>query len=74
MMLEKIIELSIKNKFIVILFTVVTIGWGIHSLRNTPVDAIPDLSDVQVIVFTEYPEQTPQVVEDQVTYPLTTTM
>ena len=73
-MLEKIIELSIKNKFIVILFTAVAIGWGIHSLRNTPVDAIPDLSDVQVIVFTEYPEQTPQVVEDQVTYPLTTTM
>jgi Cu(I)/Ag(I) efflux system membrane protein CusA/SilA len=73
-MLEKIIELSIKNKFIVILFTIVAIGWGIHSLRNTPVDAIPDLSDVQVIVFAEYPEQTPQVVEDQVTYPLTTTM
>src|SRR3989337_2229452 len=73
-MLEKIIELSIKNKFIVILFTIFAIGWGIHSLRNTPVDAIPDLSDVQVIVFTEYPEQTPQVVEDQLTYPLTTTM
>jgi len=73
-MLEKIIELSIKNKFIVILFTIFAIGWGIHSLRNTPVDAIPDLSDVQVIVYTEFPEQTPQVVEDQVTYPLTTTM
>ncbi|MBI3599543.1 MAG: efflux RND transporter permease subunit, partial [Nitrospinae bacterium] len=73
-MLEKIIELSIKNKFVVILFTLFAIGWGIYSLQNTPVDAIPDLSDVQVIVFAEYPEQTPQVVEDQVTYPLTTTM
>ncbi|MEK6545311.1 MAG: efflux RND transporter permease subunit, partial [Nitrospinota bacterium] len=73
-MLEKIIELSIKNKFIVILFTAVAIGWGIHSLINTPVDAIPDLSDVQVIVYTEYPEQSPQIVEAQVTYPLTTTM
>ena len=73
-MLEKIIDLSIKNKFIVILFTIFVIGLGVYSLRNTPVDAIPDLSDVQVIVFAEYPEQTPQVVEDQVTYPLTTTM
>src|SRR3990167_6942111 len=73
-MLEKIIELSVKNKFIVILFTAVAIGWGIHSLINTPVDAIPDLSDVQVIVYAEFPEQSPQVVESQITYPLTTTM
>ena len=73
-MLEKIIEISIKNKFIVILFTAVAIGWGIHSLINTPVDAIPDLSDVQVIVYAEFPEQSPQVVESQITYPLTTTM
>lgn len=73
-MLEKIIELSIRNKFMVIMLTIFAIVAGIYSLRNTPLDAIPDLSDVQVIVFTEYPGQAPQVVEDQVTYPLTTQM
>lgn len=73
-MLEKIIELSIKNRFVVILFTLFTIGWGIYSMINTPLDAIPDLSDVQVIIYTEYPGQAPQVIEDQVTYPLTTAM
>ena len=73
-MLEKIIEWSIKNKFIVILLTSFVIVAGIYSLRNTPIDAIPDLSDVQVIIYTEYPGQAPQVVEDQVTYPLTTQM
>ncbi len=73
-MLEKIIEWSIRNKFLVILATVFVIVAGIYALRNTPLDAIPDLSDVQVIVFTEYPGQAPQVVEDQVTYPLTTQM
>jgi Cu(I)/Ag(I) efflux system membrane protein CusA/SilA len=73
-MLEKIIEWSIKNKFIVILLTSFVVVAGIYSLRNTPIDAIPDLSDVQVIIYTEYPGQAPQVVEDQVTYPLTTQM
>jgi Cu(I)/Ag(I) efflux system membrane protein CusA/SilA len=73
-MLEKIIEWSIRNKFMVMLATVFVIVAGIYSLFNTPIDAIPDLSDVQVIVFTEYPGQAPQVVEDQVTYPLTTQM
>jgi Cu(I)/Ag(I) efflux system membrane protein CusA/SilA len=73
-MIEKIIEFSIKNKFLVILGTVFIILAGIFALFRTPLDAIPDLSDVQVIIFTKYPGQAPQVVEDQVTYPLTTAM
>ena len=73
-MIEKIIEFSIKNKFLVILGTVFIILAGIYALFRTPLDAIPDLSDVQVIIFTKYPGQAPQVVEDQVTYPLTTAM
>jgi Cu(I)/Ag(I) efflux system membrane protein CusA/SilA len=73
-MIAKIIELSIKNKFMVILMTLILIAWGIYAVSRTPLDAIPDLSDVQVIIFTEYPGQAPQVVEDQVTYPLTTSM
>ncbi|MCC6544232.1 MAG: efflux RND transporter permease subunit [Nitrospirae bacterium] len=73
-MLNKIIEFSIKNKFIVLLFTAMAIIWGIWTLYKTPLDAIPDLSDVQVIIYTEYPGQAPQVVEDQITYPLTTAM
>src|SRR5210317_1895764 len=73
-MLEHIIDWSIKNKFIVVLLTFLIIVGGIYALAKTPVDAIPDLSDVQVIVFTEYKGQAPQVVEDQVTYPLTTQM
>ncbi|MBI4949182.1 MAG: efflux RND transporter permease subunit [Deltaproteobacteria bacterium] len=73
-MLKRVIELSVKNKFIVILLTLFAVVWGIYSLYNTSIDAIPDLSDVQVIVYTEYPGQAPQVVEDQITYPLTTAM
>ncbi|OPL16464.1 MAG: cation transporter [delta proteobacterium ML8_D] len=73
-MIEKIIEFSIKNKFLVILMTVFVIAAGIHAMLKTPLDAIPDLSDAQVIIFTEYQGQAPQVVEDQVTYPLTTAM
>ncbi len=73
-MLEKIIESSVKNRVFVILFTLAVAGAGIYAMLRTPVDAIPDLSDVQVIVFTEFPGQAPQVVEDQVTYPLTTAM
>ncbi len=73
-MLEKIIEWSVNNRFLVILFTAMLTLGGVYALLNTPVDAIPDLSDVQVIIFTEYPGQAPQVVEDQVTYPLTTAM
>lgn len=73
-MLEKIINWSLKNRFLVILATIGAIVWGIWAVRNTPLDAIPDLSDVQVIIFTDYPGQAPQVVEDQVTYPITTQM
>jgi Cu(I)/Ag(I) efflux system membrane protein CusA/SilA len=73
-MLEHIIDWSIKNKYIVVLVTFLVIVGGVYTLFKTPVDAIPDLSDVQVIVFTEYKGQAPQVVEDQVTYPLTTQM
>ena len=73
-MLEIIIAWSLRNKFLVILATLFVVLSGIYSLKKTPVDAIPDLSDVQVIVFTEFPGQAPQVVEDQVTYPLTTRM
>ncbi len=73
-MIEKIIGFSIKNKFLVILATVFLIIAGIYATIKTPLDAIPDLSDVQVIIFTKYPGQAPQVVEDQVTYPLTTAM
>jgi Cu(I)/Ag(I) efflux system membrane protein CusA/SilA len=73
-MLSKIIDWSARNRFLVLLATLfVTLG-GIYAVVNTPIDALPDLSDVQVIVYTEYPGQAPQVVEDQVTYPLTTAM
>jgi Cu(I)/Ag(I) efflux system membrane protein CusA/SilA len=73
-MLKKVIEFSINNRFIIIIFTAIVALAGIYAMLNTPIDAIPDLSDVQVIIFTEYPGQAPQVVEDQVTYPLTTAM
>jgi Cu(I)/Ag(I) efflux system membrane protein CusA/SilA len=73
-MVESIIRWSINNRFFVLLATVILVGVGAVSLKNTPVDAIPDLSDVQVIIKTNYPGQAPQVVEDQVTYPLTTAM
>ena len=73
-MLKKIIALSLKNRFLVILGTLFIIAWGIYSMLKTPLDAIPDLSDVQVIIFTKYPGQAPQIVEDQITYPLTTAM
>ena len=73
-MIEKIIEWSVNNRFMVILATLFIIAAGIFAMLKTPLDAIPDLSDVQVIVYTEYPGQAPQVVEDQITYPLTTAM
>ncbi len=73
-MLAKIIEASIKNRFLVIMLTALLTVWGLFSLSKTPLDAIPDLSDVQVIIKTSFPGQVPQVVEDQVTYPITTTM
>jgi len=69
-MIEKIIEYSARNRVIVLSVFTLVIAWGIWAVYKTPVDAIPDLSDNQVIVFTEYPGRSPQVVEDQVTYPL----
>jgi Cu(I)/Ag(I) efflux system membrane protein CusA/SilA len=73
-MLSRIIEWSARNLLVVLLATVFVIGAGVYAVLKTPLDALPDLSDVQVIVYTEYPGQAPQVVEDQVTYPLTTAM
>jgi len=72
--LAAIIDWSGRNRFPVLLGTVFIVLWGIFAVMRTPIDALPDLSDVQVIVYTEYPGQAPQVVEDQVTYPLTTAM
>ncbi|MDA0875029.1 MAG: efflux RND transporter permease subunit [Bacteroidetes bacterium] len=73
-MLERIIEFSVRNRIVVLILTALTAAAGFWALRNTAVDAIPDLSDVQVIILTQYPGQAPQVVEDQVTYPLTSAM
>jgi len=73
-MIAAIIRWSINNRLMVLLASLILVGVGLYSLKNTPVDAIPDLSDVQVIIKTSYPGQAPQVVEDQVTYPLTTAM
>ena len=73
-MIERIIHWSVVNRFFVLLITLILVGAGLFSFKHTPVDAIPDLSDVQVIIKTSYPGQAPQVVQDQVTYPLTTAM
>jgi Cu(I)/Ag(I) efflux system membrane protein CusA/SilA len=73
-MIARLIRWSIANRFLVLLATVGLVAWGIWSVQRTPVDALPDLSDVQVIIRTTYPGQAPQLVENQVTYPLTTTM
>ncbi len=73
-MIEKIIFWSVKNRFLVILTAAVVLLWGFWALFNTAVDAIPDLSDNQVIVFTEWPGRSPQIVEDQITYPLTSNL
>ena len=73
-MIAKIIEACCRNRLMVVLFTCFIVMGGVWTIYNIRLDAIPDLSDVQVIVFTEFPGQAPQVVEDQVTYPLTTSM
>ena len=73
-MLRSIIDFSLKNKFIVLLGTIVLVVGGLYALKNIPLDAIPDQSDVQVIVYTEWPGQARQIVQDQVTYPITTKM
>ncbi|HEX5397872.1 MAG TPA: efflux RND transporter permease subunit, partial [Verrucomicrobiae bacterium] len=73
-MLQRIIDLSLRNKFIVLLMTVVLVATGIYALRNIPLDAIPDLSDTEVIIYTPWKGQAPQIIEDQVTYPIETKM
>jgi Cu(I)/Ag(I) efflux system membrane protein CusA/SilA len=73
-MLARLIEWSVRHVFLVLLATVFVVGAGAYAVLKTPLDALPDLSDAQVIVYTEYPGQSPQVVEDQVTYPLTTAL
>ena len=73
-MIESIIRRSISNRFLVLLLSIILAAGGTYVMFTTPVDAIPDLSDVQVIIKTPFPGQAPQVVEDQVTYPLTTAM
>ncbi len=73
-MIAHLIKWSVANRFLVLLATLFTVAWGIWSVKSTPIDALPDLSDVQVIIRTSYPGQAPQIVENQVTYPLATTM
>jgi Cu(I)/Ag(I) efflux system membrane protein CusA/SilA len=73
-MITRLIRWSLENRFLVLLATVLVTAWGIWAVARTPLDALPDLSDVQVIIRTPYPGQAPRIVEDQVTYPLTTTM
>ncbi len=73
-MIAKIIEYSARNKFIIFLLVGFLCIWGFYSLRNTPLDAIPDLSDTQVIIYTEWPGRSPNLVEDQITYPITATL
>jgi Cu(I)/Ag(I) efflux system membrane protein CusA/SilA len=71
-MIERIIEASVRNRFLVFVFTLFAIGAGIYALKQTPLDAIPDLSDAQVIVYTDWEGRSPDLVEDQVTYPIST--
>ena len=73
-MIARLIRWSVHNRFLVLLGALMVTAWGVYATLNTPLDALPDLSDTQVIVRTTYPGQAPQVVEDQVTYPLTTTL
>ena len=73
-MIKQLIEWSVNNRFLVLLATLLLTGWGLIAVKQTPLDAIPDLSDVQVIIRTSFPGQSPRVVEEQVTYPITTTM
>ena len=73
-MLTRIIDFSLRNKFLVLLAALALVLGGIYALENIPLDAIPDLSDTQVIIYTQYPGQAPQIIQDQVTYPITTKM
>src|SRR5258708_12494297 len=71
-MIERIIEASARNKFLVFIFAIFGIAAGVYGLIHTPLDAIPDLSDVQVIVYTDWEGRSPDLVEDQITYPIST--
>ncbi len=73
-MIARLIRWSLENRFLVLLATLLVTAWGVWSVTRTPLDALPDLSDVQVIIRTPYPGQAPRIVENQITYPLTTTM
>jgi multidrug efflux pump subunit AcrB len=73
-MIAKIIEYSARNRFVVFLAMFLAIAWGYWALKNTPLDAIPDLSDTQVIIYTEWAGRSPDLVEDQITYPITSTL
>lgn len=73
-MIAAIIRASVKGRFLVLMAALALLAAGLFAVRSTPVDALPDLSDVQVIIRTSYPGQAPQIVENQVTYPLATTM
>jgi len=73
-MITRLIHWSIGNRFLILLATLFIVAWGIWSVRNTPLDALPDLSDTQVIVRTTFPGQAPQIVENQITYPLASTL
>ena len=73
-MIARLIEACVRNRVLVLIVWLLVTAWGIYAAFNIPVDAIPDLSDVQVIIRTDFPEQAPQIVEDQVTYPLSTAM
>ena len=69
-MVEKLISISLRNRFVVLLLSAALFAWGVYSVQQNPIDAIPDLSENQVIVFTDWMGRSPQVIEAQVTYPL----
>ncbi len=73
-MIERVIDFSARNKFLVLTLTFFLVGWGVWGMRHVPLDAIPDLSDTQVILFTEWPGRSPTLIEDQVTYPIITSL
>src|SRR5581483_12398301 len=73
-MIERIIDFSAQNKFLVLTLTAFLVGWGVWGMRHVPLDAIPDLSDTQVILFTEWPGRSPTLIEDQITYPIITSL
>src|SRR6188508_3645996 len=73
-MVERLISFSLRNRLVVLLIAAGMFGWGIYEVQKNPIDAIPDLSENQVIVFTEWMGRSPQIIEDQITYPLVTNL